>query len=134
MPATRQNFTKLHEFYHYLQFLRGDEHQVQYSDLLVHRGYSEEQEPMEVEANFGASQMFCSDRRLITFVQKNYDFSQIAKQLRMSEKALENRFLNYLIFDKKISGYVAKQLVNDYKVSWSSEPIKLALTSDVIEY
>ncbi len=127
MPYNRQNFTKLHELFHFLQHQSGDSYNYQYSDLLAHKGYSEEMLPEEVEANYGASLLFCTDDKLLNLVWDDNSFSRISRELKMSEVALSIRLINFLCFERNIAHYVAQKIVEDFSDHNNNAEIKLAL-------
>lgn len=129
MPKKRQNFTKLHELFHRLQYQNGDTYNLQYSDLLEHQGYNESVILEETEANYGAFLLFCTTDMLRQKIWKDVSFYRLSAFLGMSADALGIRIINYLCFERKITHFVADKIVTDFKNDNNAE-IKLALMDD----
>lgn len=130
MPPTRQNFTKLHELIHWEQYIFDEKPKFQYSDLLAHKGYDENNMPDEIEANYGAAALFSTDEYLENEIYAGTSFNRIAQKLKMSESALEIRISSKLSFERHIPFYHAKTIVQKYRFDGSLDEIQIALTHE----
>lgn len=97
----RRHFTFCHEFYHYLYHF-GKGLGTEFNDLISDNGYSEDIEPVELEADIGASLMMCSDEVLIAGLKNNWDWQKFCLELEMSQAALKIRITNYLQYNLQI--------------------------------
>ncbi|MDT2743978.1 ImmA/IrrE family metallo-endopeptidase [Enterococcus asini] len=109
----RKNFTFCHELYHYLHHFGiglGDE----FNDLISESHYSEKLDPIELEANYGASLMMCSDEALLYGLAHQWSSYDFFKNMRMSSSAIKSRIVNYLRFNCGIPKERAKSLAGAF--------------------
>ncbi|WP_056991830.1 ImmA/IrrE family metallo-endopeptidase [Lacticaseibacillus saniviri] len=132
MPKNRQSFTKLHELYHYFQYIEGKVpiQQTNFNDLLSHRGYNEEEEPLEVEANFGASLLFLPTSRLEHDIAMGRSFASMSRMLGMSANALKGRLVEYLHYGHELNWDISSQIVNHYQSDLAPKEIQMMVAKD----
>lgn len=112
-------FTILHELSHIYCHL--ENHSVKRTYVLLSNNtdttdnYPEEIAPFEDEANTVASILFLNDERLKSSLEMQMTFRNLAKDNSMSDAALHNRLMNYLIFNEGYDSNKALSYVCRYR-------------------
>lgn len=109
----RKNFTFCHEFYHFLYHFGlglGNE----FNDLISDGNYSEKLDPIELEANYGASLMMCNDEALLYGLAYQWTVNDFCQHMRMTPSAVKFRLVNYLKFNCDIPEERARNLAGAY--------------------
>lgn len=116
MPFTRRHFTITHELAHYFKALKTKIMRNQsYSDLLENRGYTEEEEPDEVEANFTSAMLLVPDAALANAIKSRWSFGHMLFKFEISSQALYHRLVDHLIFVTKLPANVAVHAVRQFE-------------------
>lgn len=109
----RKNFTFCHEFYHFLYHFGlglGNE----FNDLISEGNYSEKLDPIELEANYGASLMMCNDEALLYGLAYQWTVNDFCQHMRMTPSAVKFRLINFLKFNCGVPEERARNLAGAY--------------------
>lgn len=109
----RKNFTFCHEFYHFL-FHFGLGLGNEFNDLISEGNYSEKLDPIELEANYGASLMMCNDEALLYGLAYQWTVNDFCMYMGMTPSAVKFRLINYLKFNCGIPEKRARNLAGAY--------------------
>ena len=116
----RMVFTLLHEIAHVLCHL-GSESFV--AAFMPTGHYSEEQQPLEDEANIVASLLFVSDAAIADFLCNRIPFCEAQKQAGMSFSAFYNRLRNYLQYSLRANNSFTYSFLQTYKAGNITEDL-----------
>lgn len=123
----RQQFTKLHEIYHYFgHYLLGIKGQS-FGQSINNEGLDYEDLILEQEADFGASLMQIHDKGIIRCFREKMTFNQMSMEYSMSYSSLHTRLMTYLVFEKDLPQNEAAKLVNGYRYANKLAALKKAI-------
>lgn len=116
MPETRQHFTITHELAHFFKTVKTKIMRNQsYSDLVENRGYTDSEEPEELEANFVSSLLLIPIPALENMIKNGHSFGHIQSQFGISSQALFRRLINHFVLKMGLSVDFSKQIVRDFE-------------------
>ncbi|HEM5553923.1 TPA: ImmA/IrrE family metallo-endopeptidase [Streptococcus suis] len=115
---SRVMFTILHELTHIYCHLMDSV----YEKVLVSKttstysdSYPPEIAPLEDEANAIASILFLNDDRLLKYIKSGIAFEELKEKTQMSQTALHNRLMNFLMYNCNCQEYYALSIVMGYR-------------------
>lgn len=109
----RKNFTSLHEIKHLLI----DVPLGISSQFNDHIGVSIENKPfIEIEADTISSYMMCSDATMIDAIYSGMSYKEMLREFGYSDKALEVRLINFLVFGAHETYQYAVSAVRNFKL------------------
>lgn len=118
VPKSRMIFTILHELVHIYFHIQNKLYDTIFISKYAFNdssSYPKAVIPFENEANTIASILFINDSILMDYIKDLKSFKEIMELTNISQSALHNRLMNFLIYNLGLSEKYALGLVIDYK-------------------
>lgn len=114
----RVMFTILHELSHIYYHLMDSAYEkvlVSKTSSKYSESYPPEIAPLEDEANAVASILYLNDQQLLKHIKNGLTFEQLKEITQMSQSALHNRLMNFLMYNCHCEEYYALNIVMGYR-------------------
>lgn len=124
----KQNTTKMHETYHYVEHLSPGTIFQHYSAILEHASYTPEEKIMEIEADIGASIFMINDDALVYCLTHNVSYNRMKMKFNISTQELKDRIHGFLVYNCNFSDYSSDVFIKRY-IEGYTNPLANAIKS-----